>query len=89
MEEVKAAIKAKLSTDIQRGHAATCVVPVCTPGSTQACDCSPTERGVQICNDEGSKFGPCTCTAGGTQLCILQNSIVKINRDGRPPYKNQ
>jgi hypothetical protein len=34
----------------------------CEPGKTRECNCSDTRNGAQVCNDEGSCFGPCDCT---------------------------
>lgn len=43
-------------------------VPLCTPGSTQACACTNSQTGAQLCRSDGY-FDPCRCsgtpTAGG------------------------
>jgi hypothetical protein len=37
---------------------------VCTPGMTEACLGPERCAGVQICDDQGARFGPCSCGAG-------------------------
>jgi hypothetical protein len=38
----------------------------CVPGAQVACACPGGGTGVQVCNDEGSKLGPCTACPAGT-----------------------
>ena len=40
---------------------------VCEPGETKECLCSPSNPGIQICNEEGSGWGGCGSCAGGCQ----------------------
>ena len=34
----------------------------CTPGATQQCFCTSGKKGAQTCDDNGSKWGKCTCS---------------------------
>jgi len=39
------------------------VVAVCQPGASQACACTNGQSGAQVCKDNGTGWGPCTCTS--------------------------
>ena len=34
---------------------------LCVPGATNLCYCTPTLKGIQICKDDASGWGPCKC----------------------------
>lgn len=40
-------------------------VPGCVPGQQIACACLGGSTGVQVCNAEGTAYGPCDCGTGG------------------------
>ncbi|MCP4602529.1 MAG: DUF1566 domain-containing protein [Proteobacteria bacterium] len=35
---------------------------ICTPGETGQCNCSDSQEGAQVCDSDGTCFGPCECT---------------------------
>lgn len=45
--------------------ASACGGPACAAGGTQPCVCPPDVSGAQRCADDGSRWLPCECAAGG------------------------
>lgn len=41
------------------------ITPFCTPGDEIACLCLGSSIGVQVCNAEGTAYGPCDCSGTG------------------------
>ena len=55
---------------------------VCQPGSTQLCWCAPGAQGIQICNNSGSFWEPCSCQAGADGG--LEDGGTSLDEDGGP-----
>jgi hypothetical protein len=55
---------ATFSVDGGRSDSEVCLKPLaCIPQHTESCACDGGAPGTQVCNEEGTAFGPCTCAA--------------------------
>ena len=50
------------------------IVRVCAPGSTQECLCTAASKGVQICSDDGSRWGTC-------EKCLVRDEGIDVGFD--------
>ena len=59
----------------------------CIPGETRLCECSPHERGVAVCLDNGSSWQDCDCTVldPGSEMKdtgdSVTNGVGEVNSD--------
>jgi len=56
--------------------------PVCAPGTTQECVCTTAQSGAQSCNDEGSAWRECECTAPPVPQLPSELHVKRLVLDG-------
>jgi hypothetical protein len=54
----------------------------CTPGRQVSCPCAGGGQGVQVCNDEGTGYGPCGCGDASMTMEAGQDATKDTGSDG-------